>query len=456
MKSINFVVRKDRKAVTIHDDGFINAVKLLKKDYPYILNAIKKEDYVMEEVEGDYFKEILFEDKVVGFAVYENTNIGLISLVQVYILPEFRGNRLFLNEILSIYKRGIELSILQPTRNLVDILMHYGLAKKVRDNIAVSAIVFEIPSYSIESNVDSYRDPMKYYLSSFYLTDICSPFIVEGILESGECLINYSMFLDWDDELYDCIETREELISEKYFAGIADFFLNNQELFINTVIEMKEQLPICEEGFRSIVASDEGLSNYMENMVDNGVLSQKRAFEIKDQLYYEYGQGMVTDEGLLTRLYFLIDDDVREITEEELYELLASDDVICPYCFANWDSSNRFCPNCGFNLYYDEPDDMDFEDDLPLGPMDEDEIALYFAQFVKHLVEESDVRETLIQSGEFDESFEEFFNIIEGDSQLKDYIINVKIDENFSQNEFFERISESIPDDVQFRYYFKE
>lgn len=39
MKS-NFVIRKDKQAVTICDDGFVNAEEILEKNYPYILDSI--------------------------------------------------------------------------------------------------------------------------------------------------------------------------------------------------------------------------------------------------------------------------------------------------------------------------------------------------------------------------------------------------------------------------------
>lgn len=461
MKSKDFVIRKDKKAITIHEDGFVDADEILEKDYPYIFDAIEKEDYIMEETQGDYFKEILFEDKVVGFAVYENTEIGFLSLIQVYIMPEFRGNKLFLNEISSLFKRGIGFFISQPNRRLVEILIHYGLAKKIRDNIAVSAIEFEIPTYCMESSIDSFeKDYGKIYISNVYALDICSTLIIEEIPASGDFFIIYQTFLDDDDDYYDCIDRRDELINDEYFDNVKDFFLNDHEEFVNAVVELKEQLPVCEEGFRSIVWDEDGLSTYMQNMVDNNVLSKKRAFEIKEQLDYEYNQGMVTDEGILTRLYFLIDNNIRQLNEEEMLDLLLSDDVVCPYCYVTSNLSDRFCKNCGYNLYYDEPDDsdeVDFEQILPLiDILSEENEEKQFAKFINLMVEDKNMRDAVFDSSESDDEFREFFDMIDEDPQMKNFFTSSLTDDNYDENKFLGELNDEIQGNDDFLNFFEK
>ena len=454
MKSENFVIRKDRKAVTIHEDGFIDADEILKQKYPYILDAIEKEEYMAEETRGDYFKEILFEDKVVGFAVFENTPVGLMSLNQVYIMPEFRGNRLFLNEISSLYKRGIEICISQPTRNLVEILMHYGLAKKVSRNIAVSSIVFEIPTYCMAER--TFVDPLMIYLSSFYALDICSTIIPEEISED-KCIILYHMELDWDDELYDVFDLREELINDEYFLNLRNQLLDNQEEFFRTIIELKEQLPVCENGYRSIIWSEDGLSDYMENMVDNGVLSEKRAFEIRTQLDYEYTHGMVTDEGILKRLYFLIDNDVPELSEVDFDALLESDQAICPHCYVTCSNTARFCHNCGYNLYYDVDDeDIDFEAAMPfIDILTEEDEDKQFAKFINMIIENKDFREEIFDS-ESEDEYKEFFDMIDDDPGLKELVMFSLSGEDYDEKEFLERFGDVIFANKDFQNFFEK
>ena len=71
MSKTKYVTRKDKIPVTIDGDFQINCVDILEDFYPYILNSIKDEEHIVENSYGDFFKEILFEDKVVGFVCYE-------------------------------------------------------------------------------------------------------------------------------------------------------------------------------------------------------------------------------------------------------------------------------------------------------------------------------------------------------------------------------------------------
>ena len=117
-----FIIRNDDNPKIIHNDlaDYLDVESILKKDYEYIYESILNEGFILENKLGDVFKEILFENKVVGFAFYELNSQTNFVLNEIYILPEFRGNSLFLLEINILLAAGNSLSILQPTKNLVE------------------------------------------------------------------------------------------------------------------------------------------------------------------------------------------------------------------------------------------------------------------------------------------------------------------------------------------------
>uniref|UniRef100_UPI003890CDFE hypothetical protein n=1 Tax=Methanobrevibacter sp. TaxID=66852 RepID=UPI003890CDFE len=139
-----FIIRNDDNPKIIHNDlaDYLDVESILKKDYEYIYESILNEGFILENKLGDVFKEILFENKVVGFAFCELNSQTNFVLNEIYILPEFRGNSLFLLEINILLAAGNSLSILQPTKNLVELLIHYGFAFKLSENIVASAISF--------------------------------------------------------------------------------------------------------------------------------------------------------------------------------------------------------------------------------------------------------------------------------------------------------------------------
>lgn len=67
-----FIIRNDDNPKIIHNDlsDYLDVESILKKDYEYIYESTQNEGFVLENKWGDVFKEILFENKVVGFAFY--------------------------------------------------------------------------------------------------------------------------------------------------------------------------------------------------------------------------------------------------------------------------------------------------------------------------------------------------------------------------------------------------
>ena len=202
---------------------------------------------------------ILFENKVVGFAFYELNSQTNFVLNEIYILPEFRGNSLFLLEINILLAAGNSLSILQPTKNLVELLIHYGFAFKLSENIVASAISFNFKNDDILSNSNEEFDDEQIMSSNIYDLDIRSSLFLRDISTPGRNIIYYHQELENDFKEYG----KRKSLSNNYFNEIKDLFLRNSEEFTQIMFDLKDKLSKSQLGFDIVVGHGEEFSGYM-------------------------------------------------------------------------------------------------------------------------------------------------------------------------------------------------
>ena len=307
MSKANYVIREDGMPVMITaetDFDFIDSEEILN-DYPYITESMNEEEYCLENELCFAFDELLYENKVVGFATFE-LNDQTLMLTECYILPEFRGKQIFFNEICKMIFSAPEFGILQPTRNVVELLIDYSFAKKVSDDIVVSGIDFYFNDLDAKSNK---REEISHELplSNYYDLGICSTILVDV----GEVI--YHDMLENDLGKYG---VRKEL-TEDYFKDTAELFFKNQNEFKKIILELKEELPQEKWGYDVIVGEGEGVSEFMQGIVDNEVVSYDRALEIKQQLITEYESGEITDDDIDERLTALL---LGEMPDSMLFE----------------------------------------------------------------------------------------------------------------------------------------
>ncbi|WP_458454870.1 SAP domain-containing protein [Methanobrevibacter sp.] len=302
MSKVNYVIREDGMPLMISGESefdFIETADALK-NYPYIIESMNNEEYYLENDICFIFDELIYENKVVGFATFELYDQSVLMLTECYILPEFRGKQIFFNEISKMIFSAPQFGILQPTRDIVELLIRYSYAKNVTDDIVASGIDFYFNEWDAKSNK---RDEISadILLSNFYDLKICSSIIA------------------YDDEIiyHDLLENdlrkygeRKEL-SEDYFKDLSKLFFKNNDEFEKLISELKEELPQEELGFDEIIGEGEGLSELMQGIVDNEIISYDRALEIKQQLLQEYECGEITDEDMDKRLTELILDNVN-------------------------------------------------------------------------------------------------------------------------------------------------
>ena len=103
-------------------------------------------------IHASFLKEIIYENEVVGFATYRPSNINESSLVMqyIYILPDYRGKDLLVEEIdeaASLFESSILIEY--PSRAIVDVLIKHKLARVFNNRFVISRIPFIIPMVSL-------------------------------------------------------------------------------------------------------------------------------------------------------------------------------------------------------------------------------------------------------------------------------------------------------------------
>ena len=222
---------------------------IIKENYIYLYRAINDEDYYI--VENDtcfFFKEILYDDEVVGFTTYKTTQINKDALVMqyFYVLPEYRNKGLLEEEIdesAALFESSI-------------ILTKHKLARVFDDRFVVSRIPFSVPMFSLEEvlkgivreEYDTTGSKGYYKMSHLYDLDLCtvvglaaedveSMYDEENVDE--EQINNYniiSLALKDDVEKYDCVNKRaesQELNDGSYFKNVKKFLDENDDVIQN-------------------------------------------------------------------------------------------------------------------------------------------------------------------------------------------------------------------------------
>lgn len=236
-------------------------MKILQDNYVYLYRAVNKENfYIVENDTCFFFKEILYDNEVVGFATYRSSNVNNQTLVMqyIYVLPDYRNKGLLveeLDEASLLFESSIIIEY--PNRFIVESLIKHRLARVFDDRFVISKIPFIIPMVSLDeatsgiireeydiTNKKGYRK-----LSLIYDLELCA---VVG-LSSGEentdfdedkitdndDINNYdvlSLPLGIDDKSFHCISKRSNdnmLNNNTYFANIRKLVDNQDDIIQN-------------------------------------------------------------------------------------------------------------------------------------------------------------------------------------------------------------------------------
>ena len=383
MSKINYITREDGspKLFSVETEfDFLDLDEILE-DYPYILDSMENEEYYIENDICSFFDEILFENKVVGFATYDTRNMTDLLLCECYILPEFRGKKLFFDEICKMIFIAENFGILQPTRNIVDLLVDYSFAKNVTEDIVVSGIPFYFDEIDAKSYKNRELDEDEMDPSYFY-----------------DLSINSTISVDNDDIIYhNLLENdlrrhgkRKEL-DESYFTNIKDFFTEND--FDDVIEELIENLPQIKFGYDEIIGNSEGLSDYMQSIVDNGMISYDKAIEIKQQLISEFESGQLKDEDIDERFTVLISNELNDSLQLDFMNDLSNfdsenEDEQMLKAFFNLIGQDEKLTENVFNAMIN--DDFNEFEKLMMNAMEDEKFSDEFITLVENMKDEED------------------------------------------------------------------
>ena len=349
MLIMKYIIRKDNIPEMSNNYGEEVLDEKLKSDYQYILDSMEVEGYRIRFNDFSFFSEILYEGKVVGFVTYQYLMGNNLTMNEIYILPDFRGNNLFLDEIIRIIMSGATLSFNEPTRQLVEILIHAKFAVKLTDNLVATAFGFDISDEHLLHHGDfDLGDGI--CSASLYDLSICSPLYLQDISTLGVCNIAYQKVLEWDDMHYDCRKARDSMDMDEYFNEFKINMLVNNDEYVAMLKGLKDNLPRGIMNYETVFGDGEGLSDYMKSLVDDGALKTNEALRLIKQLKREYEKGLVSDEGLITRLSYLMAG-IDLSKEHELFlENISKTRDLCPYCYQPVNLTDNYCMICGCDI----------------------------------------------------------------------------------------------------------
>lgn len=330
---MDYLVRQNNVQKVFLTESTLDVVDILKTYYGYIHDSIQNEGFILKYDSCSLFKELVFDSKVVGFCSYDYSREFITSaLNNIYILPEYRGNGIFRRELEKTMLEHNKPSIMEPTRQVVELLIGYGFATRITDSLVASAIEFVVPPEHVMSNGDYAEEELS---THFYDLSVCR---CVHVLDMSKGHIAYSLPLNHDIIRYDVFKE----IDDEYVNELINTFLQNHQLFTETLISLEDALPVKSYTLEEVIGDGDEFSFYIESLIDDAHVTRSRAFEITEQIRNEYEEGILCDESLLIRLAYLFNSSKEPS--------IKSHNEICPFCRMPIDTHDKYCHFCGVKL----------------------------------------------------------------------------------------------------------
>ena len=330
---MNLIERTDNTQKVFLSESTLDVIDLLKNNYGYIYDSIQREGFILKYNQCNLFKELVLDGNVVGFCSYDYSREFITSaLNNIYVLPEFRGNGLFLNELKRTMVENNKPSIMEPTRLVVELLLRYGFAERVTDTLVASAIEFVVPGEHVMSNKEYGNEELS---THFYDLGVCRCIHILDL--SGEH-VAYSSPLNQDIIGYDCLEE----IGDDYISRIVNTFSEKSAEFSRILMNLEDGLPVKSYTLEEVIGDGKEFSFYIESLIDDAHITRQKALEITEQIRSEYEEGVISDESLLIRLAYLFNTSAEPS--------IKSHAEVCPFCRMPIDAHDKYCHFCGIIL----------------------------------------------------------------------------------------------------------
>ena len=339
---MNYNTSKHLKIFSIYqNDKKLILEDILKSKYDSIYDSMIEEKFVLNVDNCNIFNEIRFKEKVVGFSTYTIINDSHLLLTNIYILPSFRGNKLFNKELSRILEEGYVVSIHEPNKIVVTALVNYGYAEKVNDTLVVSAINFNIAIENIVPKNSQLNRDVFLNLTNLYDLDLCASLLFN--IENNETFEVHYAISEHDNEKVS-LESKD-IFNKDYFENIVNILTRRDLEIERRLLLLRENLPSVNLEIKELFSSD--LADIFMDYVNEGLVTLNEIKKIKQQLFIDLTRSTIRKQSIPLRLKYLV---------SNLHNTKEKDDSIknpCPYCNEELDYSRRYCVSCGYDIFND-------------------------------------------------------------------------------------------------------
>ena len=381
----------------------VNLNDFLKKSYENLLKSIEKEGYIIDYQNFDELYEISHENKIVGFIAIEKSPINNTKvIVECYIVPEARGNKLLYASLIDLISNSrYRFLMKKPTRSLIFALISYGFAYKLTDELVVSWFGFDVTLGEVYKNskikklykkVTAENENMRYKADFFDLNLNSTLFYdnLNNVSKDSQTLVIVEP-RKFDIKKYN-LRKKLKKISASYLEDI-NF---EREIAYDDLIEFFDDLNIeLSSNFQvdNIIGSSEKLKSEAQELLEENNLTIEDGFKIRQSIIDSIENEEILSTFINYRFQFLtlnssyID---KKIDEDEKT-------VGCPFCNNPFEGNFYVCDSCGHK--FDEilaPDEIggDISEGLDIfdGDFDPDDLSspeflLQFDDFNKKLAD---------------------------------------------------------------------
>ena len=139
------------------------------------------------------------------------------------------------------------------------------------------------------------------------------------------------------------------------------------------------------QGYETIIGDGRHLTEYMQNLIKQGKITESQAMSIKDRLKNRFDGGYIKEEELMFKAHEMFSD--FQFEYEWFFRNVLANEESCPICLEKMDYKEGICQNCAFNVSMVNLDLKNFQD------MDK------FANFVESHDSLRDTRDMLLKNG---------------------------------------------------------
>lgn len=219
--------------------------QIIMQEYPYIYESfMENHPFYLENANVGLFKEIVHENKVVGFSGYDS-GMGVMALKYIYVLPEFRGNNLLIKDLWDtknlFEKHGYPyVAIDTPNWYVINSLINHGYATRFNNHI----IITDIPlTFQIKKGDKVSDDEIK--------------FLEKMGMDTGEEIKSLQANTNiYDENICACVSLDLKMIT----AMCDEDMKHRPDLLFDRMIDPTEYFSNLEEEIKGLI--DEGVLSY--------------------------------------------------------------------------------------------------------------------------------------------------------------------------------------------------